>query len=154
MVIFYSYHRKYFVAVKPLRQVQLFWDSMDWSPPGSPVHGILQARILEWVAMPSSRGSSPPRDGTRVSCASCNDRHILYHWATREAPQKIIQGLNNLSLIPVIGPEFLHRRGWRTTVWFQRGSWDFPYAVFHSEDAIFTWMTGFGGREWWVAGTL
>ena len=33
-------------------------DPMDWSPPGSSVHGILQARILEWVAMPSSRGSS------------------------------------------------------------------------------------------------
>ena len=37
------------------------------SPPGSSVHGILQARILEWVAMPSSRGSSQPRDQTRVS---------------------------------------------------------------------------------------
>ena len=40
---------------------------MDCSPPGSSVHGILQARILEWVAMPSSRGSSQPRDGTHVS---------------------------------------------------------------------------------------
>ena len=39
-------------------------DSMDCSPPGSSVHGILQARILEWVAMPSSRGSSLPRDRT------------------------------------------------------------------------------------------
>ena len=37
-------------------------NSMDCSPPGSFVHGILQARILEWVAMPSSRGSSQPRD--------------------------------------------------------------------------------------------
>ena len=41
---------------------------MDWSPPGSSVHGILQARILEWAAVPSSRGSSRPRDGTQVSC--------------------------------------------------------------------------------------
>ena len=40
---------------------------MDCSPPGSSVHGILQARTLEWVAMPSSRGSSQPRDGTCVS---------------------------------------------------------------------------------------
>ena len=40
-------------------------DSMDCSPPGSSVHGILQARILEWVAMPSSRGSFQPRDRTR-----------------------------------------------------------------------------------------
>ena len=41
---------------------------MDRSLPGSSVHGILQARILEWVAMPSSRRSSQPRDGTWVSC--------------------------------------------------------------------------------------
>ena len=39
-------------------------DPMDCSPPGSSVHGILQARILEWVAMPSSRESSPHRDRT------------------------------------------------------------------------------------------
>ena len=37
-------------------------DSMDCSPPGSTVRGILQARILEWVSMPSFRGYSPPRD--------------------------------------------------------------------------------------------
>ena len=43
-------------------------DPMDCSPPGSSVLGILQARILEWVAMPSSSGSSRPRDGTWVSC--------------------------------------------------------------------------------------
>ena len=42
-------------------------DPMDCSLPGSSVHGILQARILEWVAMISSRGSSPPRDVTQVS---------------------------------------------------------------------------------------
>ena len=43
-------------------------NSMDYSPPGFPVHGILQARILEWVAISSSRGSSQPRDQTQVSC--------------------------------------------------------------------------------------
>ena len=42
--------------------------SHDCSPPGSWSMGILQARILEWVAMPSSRGSSQPRDQTQVSC--------------------------------------------------------------------------------------
>ena len=41
---------------------------MDCSLPGRSVHGILQARILEWVIMSFSRGSSPPRDGTCVSC--------------------------------------------------------------------------------------
>ena len=41
---------------------------MDYTLPGSSVHGILQARILEWVAFPLSRGSSPPRDPTQVCC--------------------------------------------------------------------------------------
>ena len=41
--------------------------------------GILQARILEWVAMPSSRGSSQPSDGTHVSYVSCIGRRALYH---------------------------------------------------------------------------
>ena len=43
-------------------------NAMDCSPPGSPVHGVLQARILEWVAISFSRGSSLPRDWTQVSC--------------------------------------------------------------------------------------
>ena len=46
------------------------WDVMDCSPPGSSVHRIFQARILEWVAMPSSRGSSSPRDRTQLSSIS------------------------------------------------------------------------------------
>ena len=43
---------------------------MDCSPPGSSVHGILQAGILEWVAIPFSRGSSQPRHRTWVSCVA------------------------------------------------------------------------------------
>ena len=43
-------------------------DPMDCSPPGSSVHGILQARILEWVAFPFSKGFSQSRDQTQVSC--------------------------------------------------------------------------------------
>ena len=43
-------------------------DSMDCSLPGSSVHGILQARILEWVAIPFSKVSSQPRDQSWVSC--------------------------------------------------------------------------------------
>ena len=51
-----------FVRAKSLQSCLTLYDPMDCSPPGSSVHGILQARILEWLAMPSSRGSSPPRD--------------------------------------------------------------------------------------------
>ena len=50
--------------------VWLFYDPMECSPPGSSVHGISPERILEWVAMPSSRGSSQPRDWTHISCVS------------------------------------------------------------------------------------
>ena len=50
------------------------------------VHGILQARILEWVAMPSARGSSPPKDQTQVSYTICIDRWVLYHWCHLGSP--------------------------------------------------------------------
>ena len=52
---------------------------MCYSPPGNSVHGISQARILEWVAISFSRVSSWPRDRTQVSCIG---RWILYHWTT------------------------------------------------------------------------
>ena len=54
-------------------------DCMDRSPPGSSVHSILQARILEWVTMPFSRGSSRPRDLTRVSCIAGEFFYPLRH---------------------------------------------------------------------------
>ena len=57
--------------VQSLQSCLTLCDPMDCSPPGSSVHGILQARILEWVAIPSSRESSPLRDQTHVSGVSC-----------------------------------------------------------------------------------
>ena len=60
-------------------------DPMDCSPPGSSVHGILQARILEWVAIPFSRGSSWLRDWTWVSCIA----------ATRETQYSNMKNNNN-----------------------------------------------------------
>ena len=60
-------------------------DPMDCSPPDSSVHGIFQARILEQVAISSSRGSSWIRDWSRVSWISCIDRRILHHCTTWEA---------------------------------------------------------------------
>ena len=55
------------MLAKLLQSCSLLCDAMDYSPPGSSVHRILQARILEWVAMLSSRGSSQPRDRICVS---------------------------------------------------------------------------------------
>ena len=54
-------------CVESLQSCPTLCNPMDCSPPGFSVHGILQARLLEWVAMPSSRESSPPRDRTRIS---------------------------------------------------------------------------------------
>ena len=58
----------------------------DYSPPGSSVHGILQARILEWVAVPLSRGSSQPRDRTKSPALQA----VFTSWATREARESWI----------------------------------------------------------------
>ena len=64
--------------------MQLFCDLVDCSPPGSSIHGIILAKILEWVSISSSRGSSQPRDQTYISCTG---RQVLFYWATREAQQ-------------------------------------------------------------------
>ena len=58
------------------------WDPMDWSPPGSSVHGIFQAGILEWVAISFSR------DQTWISCVCCSGRWILYRCAAWKAQCK------------------------------------------------------------------
>ena len=60
---------------------QILCDPMNCSPPGSSVHGILQARILEWIAISFSRGSSRPKDWTQVSCIAGRCFNL---WATRE----------------------------------------------------------------------
>ena len=54
-------------------------DAMDYASPGSSVHGIFQARVLEWVATSYSGVSSWPRDQIHISCISCIGRQILYH---------------------------------------------------------------------------
>ena len=66
-----SLYREMCMRAKLLQLCPTFCDPMDCSPPGSSVRGILQARILEWVVMPFSRGSSQPRDQTCVSNVSC-----------------------------------------------------------------------------------
>ena len=81
----------------------------DCSPPGSSVHGIPQARILEWVAIASSRGSFWPRDQT---CVSCTGRWILHHCASREAIS--ILPLRLYQEVPVaLQRDWIWGRGWR-----------------------------------------
>ena len=64
-------------------------DPIDYSPLGSSVHGLLQASILDWVAVPSSRGSSQFRDGTSISFVSCIGRWVLYHWHHLGSPKSL-----------------------------------------------------------------
>ena len=76
-----SCHAKSLQSCLPLR------DPMDCSLQGSSVHGIIQARILEWVAISFSRGSPQPRDRTCTSCVSCLGRSILYYYCHVGSPE-------------------------------------------------------------------
>ena len=73
------------VCAKSLQSCLTLCNPMDRSPPGSSVHGILQARILEGVAMPVSRDSSQPRDGTHISNVSALAGGFFITSATWEA---------------------------------------------------------------------
>ena len=74
------------VKVKVAQLCSTLCDPMDHT-----VHGILKARILEWVAFPFSRGSSQPRDGTQVSCLAAG---FFTSWATRESVSGFKVSLN------------------------------------------------------------
>ena len=76
--------------MKSLSHVQLFATPWTCSPPGSSIHGILQARILEWIAISFSRGSPWPRDWTQASRIASRCFNL---WATREVPLLIISSV-------------------------------------------------------------
>ena len=71
------------VHAKSLHSCPALWDTTDCSLPGSSVHGTFQARILQWIAISFSRGSSWPRNRTGISCIASG---FLTNWAIREAP--------------------------------------------------------------------
>ena len=78
-----------YVCMCVLSHVLTFCNPMDCSPPGSSVHGIIQARIREWVTMPSSRDLLDRR--IKLSCISCIGRQILYHCTTLPAFKSLAQ---------------------------------------------------------------
>ena len=101
------------------------------SPPDSSIHDISQARILEWVAISFSRGSSQPKDWT---CVSYISRWILYHWATRADSVPV----NPLLTKPESSKQNLHDSPWCVNIFIQLFSnwWEcfffslsFPLAV-------------------------
>ena len=71
-------------------------DPMDCSPPACSVHGIFQARILEWIAISFSRGSSQPRNRTQVSCIA---GRFFTNWAMREISSSYLSLIFSLSLV-------------------------------------------------------
>ena len=90
-----------FMPVCMLKSFQswlMLWDSMDCNPPCSSVHGILQARRLEWVAMSTSRRSFQPRNHTLISYVSYIGRQILCHQHHLGSPQ-ILQRLHSSNRI-------------------------------------------------------
>ena len=138
---------------------------MDCSPLGSSVHhGILQARILEWVAIPFSRGSSWPRDRSQVSCIAgrcfnlwvrqwqCQkapsplpgvqwsrdlSHHVLQHWRTAPDMQfqlSVLTGLTSRGVTAVSGVE---SQAWK---WESRSAW--------SPSRVFTYDETFAFQGW------
>ena len=90
-----------FLFLVVAKSYQTLCDPRNCSPPGGSVHGISQARALEWVAISCSRASSRPRDW---SCVSCISRCILYHWTTKEAHCFMVHSFNlsQFSITPLL----------------------------------------------------
>ena len=114
----------YMQACLWLSHVQLFCNPTDCSSPGSPVRGILWARMLERVAMPSSRGSSWPRDQTCFFYISCIGRQTLYHCTIWEA---LVLGIKSKLEMMWSIQEVVHRLYANTThfiwkTWLSRNS--------------------------------
>ena len=86
VIIFFNIHYNFYTHhcfVELLSCIWLFCNPTDCSLPGSSVHGISQAKVLEWLAIAFSRGFFQPRDQTHISCIG---KWILYQWAAREIP--------------------------------------------------------------------
>ena len=100
-------------CAKSFRSCPTLCNPKNCSPPGSFVHGVLQARILKWVAMPSSRGSSWPTDRTCVSHVSCIGRWVLYQWRHLGTPGVDTYGLYyEVYSMPTLLKIFIINRCW------------------------------------------
>ena len=113
-----------FVKVSVAQSCLTLCNPMNCSLPGSSVHGILQARILKWVAIPFSKGSSWPRDQTWVSY---NAGRFFTVWATREAPEKRFQDAISPSKTgPSNGKISIGGHGWGRHIWCSEALSDSP----------------------------
>ena len=111
-----------------LSHVRLFATSWTVVCQASLPMGFFQARIMEWVAISSSRGSSWPRDWTHVSCVFCIGRWILYHWATWETPSII---------------NYMY---WKCTIWKKKKVYDLT----HFDLYTYPWDVYALQSRWWT----
>ena len=124
------------VKVKVTPLCPTLCDPMDCNPPGSSVHGILQSRILESVDIPFSRGSSWPRDWTRVSCVSFIGRRVLYYWCHLGSCKKCsICQQNTLTLQIAVWPTYR----WEDS-WTQLTDTDIPVVIQMDPDRSRHWF--------------
>ena len=86
----------------------ILWNPVNRSPLASSVRAILQARTVEWIALPSSRRSSWPRDWTLISYVSYIGRRVLYHWCHLRSPHCTEDDLTLLHpTLPILPKTFL-----------------------------------------------
>ena len=114
--------------------------SMDWSSPGSSVHGILQARILEWTAIPFSRGSSQSRDQTWVSCIAVK---FFTAWATRACCVRQYNIWMCVYIYIYINTHIYTLFRWGTRLWQFIGEWDrcgFCLSGVYSSVGLVKWL--------------
>ena len=132
--------------------VRLFVASWTVAPPGCSVHGILQARTLEWTAISPSKGSSQPRDWTQVSYVSCTGGRVLF-W------MQLVKGLWSIQTAPGC-PAAKRISPWaqlwpiRDTLngkllWDQSSSCSSPYSQYHTyPDSMQVPVTTSSKRLW------
>ena len=112
---------------------------IDCSPPGSSVHGIFQARILEWVAISSSRRSSQPRDQTLISYVPCIAGGFFMCWASKEAPGELLFPGPQLFLRHGFSPTWLGYLDIWSQVWAYNPGWSLIVSHYLSPKMVQRW---------------
>ena len=115
-----------------LSHVQTLCDPMDCSPPGSSVHGILQAGIVEWVAMPSSRGPSGPRWG---------EDYYYHHW---------LCSISLVSSLLITGKETEPGRQSKTMILGYRGLTVKKVGLESKSQEAWASLKRLGKADWWT----
>ena len=113
------------MCVKSLQSCPTICDPVDYSLPSSSVHGILHARLLEWVAISYSRKSSQPKNWIHISCVSCPAGTFFTCWAIGETQIFLLKAFNSDIRGLIIWVSRLGNYKWKATV--SRSSWGSPW---------------------------